>query len=130
MPAAQATLVLNNHANVAKTFTLASPAAGYGSIAEYVLREGAVAAVFPRITFQANRNRTSNQGHMKLSVPSSITDPVTGLVRVTDKFEIYIKAVAPDNYPEDQKDHVVAFAVNALQLAMTKAFLRNGESVS
>lgn len=130
MPQATSTIVLKNAANVDKTFALASPAAGYGAVAEYVLKEGTVSTAFPRLTYVATKGRTSRTANMKLSVPSSIVEPTTGLVRITDKFEIYVKGAVPDAFPESEKDNVIAFAKNAVAHAITQAFLRDGESVS
>lgn len=130
MPQATATIVLKNAANVDKTFSLASPAAGYGGICEYVLKEGTVSTAMKRLTYQATRGRTSGTANMKLSCPTSIVEPSTGLVRITDKMEIYVKAAVPDAFPEAEKDDVIALVKSAVAHAITQAFLRDADSVS
>lgn len=130
MPQATQTIVLKNAAGTDKTFNLAAPAAGYGGVCKYVLKEGTVSTAFKQLTYVATRGRTSGTANMKLSCPSSIVEPSTGLVRITDKFEVYVKAAVPDSFPESEKDDVIAFAKNAVAHALTQAFLRDAESVS
>lgn len=130
MPQATSTIVLKNAADVDKTFNLAAPASGYGGVCEYVLKEGSVSTAFKRLTYVATQGRTAGTANMKLSCPTTIVEPSTGLVRITDKFEIYVKAVSPFAFPEAEKDDVIAFAKNAVAHAITQAFLRDADSVS
>jgi hypothetical protein len=125
MPAA-IDLVVNNAAAVAKTFTLLSPAAGNGSNAEWANKVGTIAGVFPRFTAQANS--TGNQSRkltLKLRIPSSYTETVTGLTRVASAYEANVTISVPNDFPESYKDDAVAFTSNLLAHATVKAMMRD-----
>ena len=121
-------LVINNGAGtpVAKTFTLMAPAAGDNSLASWALKEGTISSVFPKITALARQ--TGNQARrvqIKLKVPSSYTDTVTGLTKVGSAFEADIYATVPDDFPEALKNDAVAFTKNLVAHAIAQAMLRD-----
>lgn len=137
MPQA-ANLVLNNGAAtpVAKTFTLLAPAAGYGSMAEWALKEGAISSVFPRISalVRPGNGPTNRAGskvtQIKLKVPSSYTDTVTGLTNVASAFEANISVTVPTDYPEALKDDAIAFLANCLASTLMKSVIKDGAPAS
>lgn len=124
-------LTVKNAANADKTFTLLNPAAGSGGIAEWALREGTISSVFPKLTAMARPTKNaSNVAHIKLKVPSSYTDAVTGLTNVGSAFELNVTASVPDNLPEAIKDDCVAYAVNIINHVMIRAMLRDAVSAT
>lgn len=122
-------LVVKNGAStpVDKTYVLNTPASGYGSVAEWVLKEGAVSSVFPRFTAAARPSTRGNARNLQLKfkLPSSYTDTVTGNTLVRSAFEFNATVVVPDDFPEALKSDAVAFATNLLQTALVKALIRD-----
>jgi hypothetical protein len=128
MPAA-ADIVINNGAGtpVAKTFTLVSPAAGDGSYANWRLKEGAISSVFPRIAMLARpTGNNARKSVIKLQVPSSYTDTVTGLTKVGSAFDLEVNCTVPDDFPEALKNDAVAFSKNLIAHAIAQAVIRDG----
>ena len=127
MPQA-ANLVLNNGAGtpVAKTFTLYTPAAGDNSLAKWALKEGLIASVFPSITASARQTgNASRLVQLKLRIPSSYTDTVTGLTKVGSAFEFNCTATVPEDYPEALKNDAVAFSANLVAATLVKEMIRD-----
>lgn len=129
MPSA-ADLVVQNGAAVNKTFTLLAPASGYGGVAEWALKEGSISSVFPRFTAGA-RSSNNPKGsakvlQLKLRLPSSYTDTVTGLTSVSSGFEFNCTVSVPDNFPEALKSDAVAFTANLINTALVKELIRDG----
>lgn len=126
MPQA-ATFTLNNASAVAKTYTLNSPSAGYGSVAEWALKEGTIQGVFPKLTTSArisgNQSRVC-QG--KFRMPSSYTDTVTGLTRVGSAAEFNWSSSIPDDFPEALKADYAAFVKNAIAQAIINEQIKDG----
>lgn len=118
-------LVVKNAAAVDKTFTLITPAAGDGGVAEWALKEGTISSVFPRVTASAHATPRGRNCAVKIRVPSSFTDSVTGLTNVGSAFEVNVKVAVPADFPEALKDDCVAFATNALSTALLKAMIRD-----
>lgn len=121
-------LVLNNGAAtpVAKTFSLISPAAGDGGVASWALKEGTISSVFPTITAMAARtNNASRKLTMKIRLPSSYTDSVTGRTAVASAAEANIVVSVPGDYPEAQKADFVAFVANSVNNALIKSMIRD-----
>ncbi len=127
-------LVVKNGAGtpVDKTFTLLSPAAGNGGIAEWALKEGVISTIFPRFTAAArvNTSQRSRVTQLKLKVPSSFTDTVTGLTSVSSAMEFNGSITVPDDFPEALKSDAVAFWSNLIAHAMVKAMYRDGLSAT
>lgn len=129
MPQA-ANLVVKNAAGVDKTFALNTPAPGYGQPAEWALKEGANASVFP--TWTASADRTTKAGaatrhvRVKFRSPAYYTDPTTGLPVKTVAFEFNGTIAVPEAFPETAKDDSVAFATNLFASALNKAMIRDG----
>lgn len=122
-------LVINNGAGtpVAKTFTLMSPAAGDDSLASWALKEGTISAVFPKITALARTTgNKARRVQIKLRIPSSYTETVTGLTKVGSAFEADIYATVPDDYPELLKNDAVAFTKNLVGTTLAQAMIRDG----
>lgn len=109
MPQA-ANITIANGANVQKTFTLMTPAAGDGSYAQWRLKEGAIATVFPRLAALARNGNKARKANLKLQVPSSYTDAATGLPKVGSSFDFNVEVTVPDDFPEALRDDAKAFA--------------------
>lgn len=122
-------LVLNNGAGtpVAKTFTLLAPAAGDNSLASWALKEGTISSVFPKITALARQTgNAARRVQIKLRIPSSYTDTVTGLTKVGSAYEADIYATVPDDFPEALKNDAVAFTKNLVAATLAQAMIRDG----
>ena len=111
---------------VDKTFTLVAPAAGDSGIAQWFLKEGAIASVFPKLTASAYPvGGKSRNLKIKLHVPSSYTDSVTGQTVVNTAAEMNVTFSVPDTYPEALKPDFVAFATNLLATPLIKSMIRD-----
>lgn len=125
-------LVIKNGANADKTFELISPSAGYDSVAEWALKEGAVASVFPRITASA-RNSKKSPGRtqsktvqVKIRVPSSFTDAATGNTILGSAYEFNGTVSIPADFPENKKADAVAYLTGAVNTALMKQMFTDG----
>lgn len=121
-------LVISNGAGtpVAKTFTLYNPAAGDNAIALWKLKEGSISTVFPTITVSARATGNNSRNlQIKLRVPSSYTDSVTGLTAVGSAFEFNGSVSVPNDFPEILKSDAVAFATNLIASALIKSAMRD-----
>lgn len=119
-------LVIKNHAAVDKTFALLSPAAGDDSWANWRLKEGTISKVFPAVA--ALSRVTPNVARkliVRLQIPSSYTDTVTGLTSVASKFDVEIKVTVPDDFPEALKDDAVAYTKNLVSHSLIQAMMRD-----
>lgn len=126
MPAA-INLVVKNNALVDKTFTLNSPASGDGGVAEWVLKEGLISSVFPRLTASAVKTQNaSRKVSIRFRLPSSFTDTNTNLPKVGAAFEFNGTASVPDDFPESLKDDAVAYTANIIAHALIKSMVRDG----
>jgi hypothetical protein len=126
MPSAT-NLVLKDAAAADVTFELLSPAAGDGGIAEWALKEGVISSVFPRVSAQARRTGNSSRKlTLKLKVPSSYMDTVTGLTKVGSAFEFNGDFSVPDDFPEALKDDTVAYTATLVANSLVKAMFRDG----
>lgn len=122
-------LVINNGAGtpVAKTYVLQSPAAGDNAVATWALKEGTISSVFPKITALARQTGNSaRRCQIKLRIPSSYTDTVTGLTKVGSGYEANIEVTVPDDYPEALKNDATAFTKNLVAHALIQAMIRDG----
>lgn len=121
-------IVIKNGAGtpVDKIFTLLAPAAGDNSYANWRLKEGAISSVFPRIAMLARANgNNARKANIKMQIPSSYTDTVTGLTKVGSSFDLNIDVTVPDDFPESLKSDAVAFAKNLVAHAITQAVMRD-----
>lgn len=132
MPKATDLIVKNGASSpVDKTFSLVSPAAGDGSLATWYLKEGLTSASFPSFTAAARpTGNKSRQLRLKLHVPSSYTDPSTGLTTVGVACEINTSVSIPDAFPEDKKADVVAYACNLMNHPLVKNMIRDAYSAT
>lgn len=120
-------LTIKNAANVDKTFTLLTPAPGYGTPAEWALREGATSVVYP--TFSLSAQKTKNRSRktaLKVRVPAVYTSVATGLPVVASNFEFNGTISVPDDFPDNQKDDAVAYVANIVANALVKSCYRDG----
>lgn len=121
-------IVVKNGTDVDKTFKLINPAAGLGGIATWNLKEGSISAVFPALTLSATKNGNGVRTvQLKLSLPSSYTDTVSGLTNVGTRAEAHVTVKMPDTFPEALKDDFVAFVANTVNDTLIKACLRDAE---
>lgn len=113
---------------VNQTFTLYAPASGYGGIAEWRLKAGANASVFPAITYSADRDnqRKANRGKGKLRLPQAYVDSTTGLTKAGSAFEFNFTCVVPDDFPESKKADAAAFVKNWLATTLFQEVLKDG----
>lgn len=121
-------LVVKNGAGtpVDKTFTLITPAAGSGGVAEWALKEGVISSVFPLFTAAARpTGNASRQLRLRLHLPSSYTDSVTGLTNVGSAAEFNGTYSIPNNLPEVLKNDWIAFVLNLQGHALVKAMIRD-----
>lgn len=120
-------LVVKNAAAVDKTFTLLSPAAGFGSPAEWALKEGALGIQFPTFTLTAKKtSNASKQAVVKFRYPVYQTDTVTSLPVRQAAFEFNGTCSVPDIFPENLKDDAVAYLANLIATALVKSCFRDG----
>lgn len=120
-------LTIKNAANVDKTFTLLTPAPGYGTPAEWALREGATSVVYPTFSLSAQKTqRRSRKTALKVRVPAVYTSVATGLPVVSSNFEFNGTISVPDDFPDNQKDDAVAYVGNIVNNALVKSCFRDG----
>lgn len=120
-------LIVKDKAGVNKTFTLLTPAAGYGSPAEWALKEGATAAVWPTATLSAHKTgNRSRRVPVKVRIPASYTSVTTGLPVVSSSMEFNGSVSVPDDFPDDQKDNGVAYIAGVINTALVMACFRDG----
>lgn len=128
MPQAIDLVVKNGAATpVDKTFALVSPSAGYGSVAEWALREGTVSGAFPSFTASATNSsqRGSRQLKVRFRLPATYVDPQTGLTALASNFEFNGSVSVPHEFPEALKADAVAFTVNLLNTALVKQLIKD-----
>lgn len=121
-------LVVKNGAStpVDKTFSLITPAAGDGGIAQWALREGTISAVFPTLTASARpTSNSSRQLRVKFRLPSSFTEAATGRTIVASGAEMNVTVSVPGDLPESLKADFVAFSTNLLGSSLMKAMIRD-----
>lgn len=124
-------IVVNNATAVSKTFALISPAAGDGGVAMWALREGTISSVFPTVTASAARtNNSSRKLQMKIRLPSSYSDSVTGRTAVASAAEANIAISMPGDYPEALKADFVAYVTNVLATPLAKEMMRDALSAT
>lgn len=122
-----ANITVKNAALVDKTFTVLTPAGGDGGVARFAIREGTAPAAFPVASVVARATTNgSRKTTVKVNVPQSYVDPVSGLVKKGPAFEMNVDASMPDSYPESMRDDAVAYGVNFLASTLMRDTLRNG----
>lgn len=127
MPQATSLVVKNGAATpVDKTFDLITPAAGDGSLAQWALKEGVISSVFPTLTAMTGRtNNSSRNLKIKLRLPSSYTDSVTGRTLVASGAEMNATFSVPGDFPEILKADFVAYCTNVLMTGLFKDMIRD-----
>lgn len=137
-------LSLKDATDTARTFTLLTPASGYGQVAEWAYKMGPIATVFPRLTAMArnvvNSQRARASGGrlvaqeknvtLKLVVPSSYTDTVTGLTNVGSAMEFISTVRIPADFPEDKKADAVSFFREAVATSLFQTMFKDGTPAS
>lgn len=120
-------IVIKNAAAVDKTFTLISPAAGYGSLAEWKLKQGAVVGAFPSLTLQARKTGNRSQvSQVKFSMPSAYVDTTTNRTHIGVAAQMNATFSMPDDFPESERDDFAAYCGNIVKNAIIQASLRDG----
>lgn len=120
-------IVVKNAAGVDKTFTLLSPAPGYGSPAEWALREGATSVAYATATLSAVRTTNkSRKVAVKIRKPATYISVATGLPVVSTALEFNGTYTVPDDFPDDQKDDGLAYVANLIGSTMFKSCFRDG----
>lgn len=121
MPQATNFTIKNGAATpVDKTFTLISPAAGYGGVADWRLKEGGAEVEFPSVTYTARDISQSQRrkAQMKIRVPAVYTDQITQQPALLNFAEANVEITMPMGYPENQKADFIAFVKNSIAHAM------------
>lgn len=129
MPQA-ANITVKDGSNVDKVFTLISPASGDGGISTNALKEGTISAVFPLLTTSATARPTSRNLKIKITVPSSYQDTVTGLTMVNNRVEANLSVTVPADFPEAKKDDAAAFICNLINSPLVKSQIRDALSAT
>lgn len=120
-------IVVKNFTNVDKTFTLVSPAAGFGSNAEWKLKEGAIVGAFPTLTSQARKTGNKSQvTQIKFSMPVTYIDTTQGRTIVGPSAQMNATFSMPDDFPEANRDDFAAFCGNLVKNAVITAQVRDG----
>lgn len=125
-----ATLVLNNGAAVAKTFTATMPFAGKGQPAQWILKEGTTPLGYPVVEIGSVKNaQGTTRIYRKVIVPYVTTDPVYGPKLVSkciydDQNGGYI---IPLNAVQTQIDDLEAFVKNLTSHAIMAAWVKNSD---
>lgn len=110
-----------------KEFEVLTPSGGDGGVARYALKEGAAPVAFPSMTVVARpTTNASRKTSVKIHVPHTYTDPVTGLLKKGPAFELNVEASMPDAFPEDARDDAVAFGVNLTASTLMRQVFRDG----
>lgn len=127
----QTDLTVKDGANIDKTFTAISPAAGDGGVATWALKSGPISSVFPMLTAMATVNQNKTRVlRVKLTLPSSYQDSVTGRTFVNSQSLMDATFRIPADFPEDKKADWVAFSVNLLNTNLLKSMVRDGLSAT
>lgn len=121
-------LVLKDHSGTDRTFTLLTPAAGYGTPAEWAYKVGPVRIGFPNIQLVAQRQpgNVSSNAKLKFRFPVVVDSPSTGLPQKVATWEANLSVTEPDAFPESSRDDAVAFLSNAIASSLVKMCLRDG----
>lgn len=117
MPQATDIIVNNGAATpVAKTFSLITPMAGYGGIAEWMLKEGSSQVAFPRVTYTARDITSSSRRkcQIKVRLPAVYTDAVTGMPVLLSAAEFNGEVTMPHGFPEAAKADFIAYVKNVI----------------
>lgn len=128
MPQA-ADIIVKDGSDANKTFSLVSPAAGDGGVAQWWLKEGNVVGAFPMLTASAtpsqDRKKNSRNLKVKVTVPSSYVDATTGLTIVGPRVEANLTVTVPGEYPEAKKADAVAFVCNLIGSTALRGAMRD-----
>lgn len=121
MPQATNIVVKNGASTpVDKTFALITPAAGYGGIAEWALKEGGAEVAFPRLTFTARDISQSQRrrAQLKIRLPATYTDATTQQPALLAVAEANIEITMPHAFPESLKPDFIAFVKNVVSTTL------------
>lgn len=120
-------IIVKDASAVDKTFEVLTPSGGDGGVARYALKVGAAPVAYPSMTVVARpTTNASRKSTMKVHVPYTYTDPVTGLLKKGPAFELNVEASMPDAFPESARDDAVAFGVNLAASAVMRQVFRDG----
>lgn len=120
-------IIVQNASATDKTFEVLTPSGGDGGVARYALKEGAAPVAFPSMTVMARpTTNASRKTSVKIHVPHTYIDPVTGLLKKGPAFELNVEASMPDAYPESTRDDAVAYGVNLVASTLMRQVFRDG----
>lgn len=125
-------MTIKNAANVDKTFTLLTPAAGYGTPADWALKEGATSVVWPTFSISAERQRANKVRKVRASfrLPATYVSITTGLPVVSSTVDVQVLYALPDDFPDDQKDDAVAYFKNLMGNPLVVSCFRDALTAS
>lgn len=128
--AANANIVVNNNAAVAKTFVMeqTGQTPGYRSWAEKSL---GVFSQFPRLftkVSMASANRTTNRQDFGTTVP--VVRPVNSVSTVIGNIRIVTQLVAPVDATDTEVKDAFSFHRNGLSNALIQGQMRDGDFIS
>lgn len=121
MPQATSFTIKNGASTpVDKTFSLISPAAGYGGVADWRLKEGGSEIAFPAVTYTARDVSQSQRrkAQMKIRVPAVYIDQATQQPALLNFAEANLEVTLPHGFPESQKADFIAFVKHSIAHVM------------
>lgn len=129
MPQAQ-NIVLKNAAGVAKTFTLATPAAGQNP-AVWFLQEGANRTVWPKLECSSSGSGSTGARKVKwtLTVPAAVVD-ATGTTRASAKQFSALDHTTPALVSDGVTSDAIAFQESLAADALYKETISTGYAPS
>lgn len=105
-------LTLKDAAAADCVFTLNAPSAGYGSVAEWQYKTGALSTGFPTITSSVSKDTGRDSRTLKLKIRVPYVDPTTGVL--VGNLEFNASSVIPQSIPVAFRDDYAAWVKNAL----------------
>jgi hypothetical protein len=124
-------LVVKNASDVDKTFTLLAPAAGFGGLASWALKEGPTSNVYPTFSAQAIQQASANMRlHFRFKMPAYYTSVTTGLPVVNNAVEWHLTGVVPSAYPQASVPDSVAFASNLILTDLVQEMMAGAGSAN
>lgn len=120
-------LTLKDAAGTDRLFELLAPAAGDGSYANWRYKDGNVPISWKAVAIKttANADQTARKVNIILKVPSTYTDPSSGLPTVAGVWDLNLTVTVPNMVGVDRRPDAAAFAKNLLAHAMVQEILKD-----
>jgi hypothetical protein len=136
MPQATNLTLANGAATpVNKTFTLLAPAAGFGGLTEWAVKEGDFSGSYTRLTAMVRKTGTDGGSNgsnrvcqIKLKVPYTVV--VDGVPNIIDIGEFNGSFTTRGNLPDTVKADLVAFVGNFLKTTLARDLVVDGAPAS